>query len=54
MKNFRLVHVDFPENFREIVNKQQGEGYDRFEKLEGICKPKEGTAVKELKEANGI
>ncbi len=45
---------DFPENFREIVNKQQGEGYDRFEKLEGICKPKEGTAVKELKEANGI
>ena len=45
---------NFPENFREIVNKQLGKGYDQFEKLEEICKPKDGSAEKEFKEANGI
>ena len=45
---------DFPENFKEIVNEQLGKGYDHFEKLEEICKPKDGSAEKELKEANGI
>jgi hypothetical protein len=45
---------DFSENFREIVSKQLGVGYDRFEMLEEFCKPKDGKVVKELKEADGI
>ena len=45
---------NFPESFRDIVNKQLGLGYDHFERLEELCKPKEGTTVKELNEVNGI
>ena len=45
---------DFPESFRDIVNKQLGAGYDQFEKLEEICRLKDGTTLKEFKEANGI
>jgi hypothetical protein len=45
---------DFPVSFREIVRSCLGIGYDQFEQLEELCKPKEGTSVKEFKEAKGI
>jgi hypothetical protein len=45
---------DFPAGFIEIVNKQLGAGYDKFQILEQICKPKTGASGKEFKEIPGI
>jgi len=45
---------DFPIHFRATVKDSLGESYDQFERLEELCKPKEGAVLKEFKEANGI
>ena len=41
-------------NFKEIVKSSLGAGYDQFDKLEELCKPKEGAGTKEFKESQGI
>jgi hypothetical protein len=45
---------DFPVHFKVMVKDSLGESYDQFERLEELCKPKEGAVLKEFKEANGI
>jgi hypothetical protein len=37
-----------------MVKDRLGESYDQFERLEELCRPKEGAGLKEFKEANGI
>ena len=46
--------TDFPNRFIELVKKQLGNDYDKFGKLEEICKPLKGAADKQFKEADGI
>ncbi|OYU54902.1 MAG: peptidase [Chitinophagaceae bacterium BSSC1] len=48
------ITSEFSSKFMELVKKQLGNDYDKFEKLEEICKPIKGAAGKEFKEANGI
>ncbi len=48
------ITSEFPPIFIELVKKQLGNDYDKFGKLEEICKPIKGAAGKEFKEANGI
>jgi hypothetical protein len=48
------ITSDFPARFKEVVKSQLGEDYDKFDKLEEICKPAKDASGKEFKEANGI
>jgi hypothetical protein len=45
---------EFPEGFRELVKRQLGVEYDKFNRLEEICRPAKEAAGKEYKEVNGI
>jgi hypothetical protein len=44
----------FPSSFIQIVKKQLGEDYDKFDSLEKRAKPMDGANSKEFKEIDGI